>query len=164
MAPGAFLLTLGILTSILSLVAPSGLEAGSVTWQPVFASTIFLIVGTNALALGFLSKRQAVRRGIVPPDRWTAAFERYFHLEAILGVAGALIIGGLALDAALFVAWLSEADVPRVLQLAAIAQSLLAVGGNVALAAFLAVMMDESDAAAHERDEQPAGAANASAG
>lgn len=157
MAPGALLFAVGIVTAILSLVSPSGLEVGSVTWQPVFASTIFLVVGTNALALGLLSKRQAARRGLVPRDGLTAAFERHFHLEGVLAASAALVAAGLALDGALFVAWLRDADFPRTLQLAGIAQSLLIVGGNIALAAFLAVMIEESD------EEAAAGVAHGSA-
>ena len=145
MAPGAFLVSLGLITVILSFVSPSGLEVGSVTWQPVFASTIFLVVGTNAIALGLLSKRQTARRGLLPHDGLTAAFDRWFHLEGVLVLSAALIATGLALDAALFVAWLRDFEVPRTLQFAGLAQGLLIVGGNVALAAFLAVLIDEAD-------------------
>ena len=75
-------------------------------------------------------------------DGLTSAFERHFRLEAVLVLAGSLIAVGLVLDLALLVAWLQDERLPRTLQLAGLAQSLLIVGANVALAGFLAVMVE----------------------
>lgn len=145
LAPGALLVVLGLLTSAFSLVSPGGLEAGSMTWQPVFASTIFLTVGANAVLLGLISKRQAAKRGILPADRWTVSWERHFSLEGALVVAAAMIAIGAVIDAFLLGAWLSDSDLSRGLQLGALAQSLLIVGANIVLVAFLAVMMEQND-------------------
>jgi glycosyltransferase involved in cell wall biosynthesis len=147
-APGLLFVILGIATSLISFAWPGGLEAGSLTWQPIFASTIFLVVGSTAIALGVLSKRHAASRGLVPRDRWTNFYDRYLDLETLLVAAGVLIAVGAVVDVVLFAAWVSDASVPRGLALAALAQSFLIMGANLALAAFLAVMMDQSESEA----------------
>jgi hypothetical protein len=149
MGPGLLLLLLGLGTSIATLLAPSGLTVGSATWQPVFASTIFLVVGVMALALGVLTKRHAAARGLVPRDRWTEFYERHLSLEVLLAAAGVAALAGLTLDVILFGAWVADATFSRALPLAALAQSLLIIGANVALAAFLAVMLDEAEGESH---------------
>lgn len=141
--PGLFFVLAGVLTSLLSFVSPGGIDVGSVVWQPIFASTIFLVVGSTALALGVLARRHAAARGIIPRDGWTECSDRFMNLEVLLAWAGGLVIAGLALDGWLFGAWVAGREVGRALQLAALAQSLLIVGANLAFAAFLAVMMEE---------------------
>jgi hypothetical protein len=148
MAPGMLLVIMGIITAGISLAVPSGIEVGSVVWQPIFASTIFLVVGSTALTLGILLKRHAVARGLAERDRWTDLYEKYFSLEVLLVASGTLVLAGAILDLILFGAWVGGGDIPRALPLAALAQTFLIVGANLALASFLAVMMEQSDAEA----------------
>jgi hypothetical protein len=156
-APGVLFVALGLATTLLALIAPGGLEVGSATWQPIFASTIFLAVGSTALALGVLSKRYAANRGLIARDRWTDFYDRYLNLEVLLASAAALVTVGVAMDLALFAAWVGGHEISRALPLAALAQSCLIVGANIALAAFLAVMLEQTE------DDSTRGALHANA-
>lgn len=140
--PGVLLMLLGAFTLLLSLVIPSGFDVGSFTWQPVFASAIFLTIGTNAVVLGVVSRLYASARGLIGEDVWVRLYRRYIKLETLLGISVVLVIAGALLDAFLFGTWVFEQSVPRKLQLAAMAQSFLIIGANTGLAGFLAVMTD----------------------
>lgn len=142
--PGLTLTFLGIATLVISFAAPVGLEVGSLTWQPVFAATIFLAIGANTLLLGMIAKIHGCARGLLPEDRWVRLYRRVFRLEGVLGLAGLMLLVGLSLDIGLFWVWASGMQHPLGLQLAALAQTLLIVGAELAMAAFLLVTVDPS--------------------
>jgi hypothetical protein len=131
--PGALLLGVGILLSVLGFLRPTGLVVGSLRWQPVFFSSICLVLGTQGLLAGMVA---AYRSSVA-----TKAAGRRFALVGRpgfpngcfgLGVLAFLI--GLALDGLLFFRWVGGDVSPPVgsLELAALAQSLLMVGGTLA--------------------------------
>jgi len=66
--PGILLSLLGIATFVLSFTAPGGVRLGSVVWQPVFAGTIFLAIGVNAMLFGAVAKIHACARRLLPED------------------------------------------------------------------------------------------------
>jgi glycosyltransferase involved in cell wall biosynthesis len=140
--PGLLMVLAGLLTTVLSFVAPKGVAVGSMTWQPIFAGTILLAIGVNAFLLGVIAKRYGVSHGLLPDDRWARLYRRYYRLESVLAAAGALVIGGLLIDAALFVVWAGGGALANGLQLAALAQTLLIVGAELGMAAFLVVTID----------------------
>ncbi|HJT63777.1 MAG TPA: glycosyltransferase family 2 protein [Candidatus Limnocylindria bacterium] len=142
--PGLTLTFLGIATLVISFAAPVGVEIGSLTWQPVFAATIFLAIGANTLLLGMIAKIHGCAMGMLPEDRWVRLYRRVFRLEGVLGLAGLMLLIGLALDIGLFWVWASGMQHPLGLQLAALAQTLLIVGAELAMAAFLLVTVDPS--------------------
>ena len=137
--PGLALVGMGAVVTALSLLAPGGIEVGSLAWQPVFAGSIFLAIGANALVFGAITKSYGVDRGILREDAWTRLYRRFFSLERVLAIGGLLLFLGLALNLGLFAVWASGGKLALGLQLAALAQGLMIVGANIGLAGFLAI-------------------------
>ena len=137
--PGLALVGMGAVVTLLSFLAPGGIEIGSLAWQPVFAGSIFLAIGANALVFGAITKSYGVDRGILREDAWTRFYRRFFSLERVLTVGGVLLALGLVLNIGLFIVWAGGGRLSLGLQLAALAQGLMIVGANVGLAGFLAM-------------------------
>ena len=140
--PGLALSLLGVGTFVISFAAPVGVEVGSLTWQPVFAATIFLAIGANTLLLGMIAKLHGVSVGLLHEDRLVRLYRRVFRLEGVLATAVLMFLIGAALDAGLFWVWASGMHHPIGLQLASLAQTLLIVGAELGMAAFLIVTID----------------------
>jgi hypothetical protein len=140
--PGLVLSVLGLATFVISFVAPVGVPIGALTWQPVFAATIFLAIGANALLLGMIAKLHGCAAGLLPEDRWVRRYRRVFRLERILVLAALMVVAGIALDLWLFGVWAAGSHYALGLQLAALAQSLLIVGAELGMAGFLVVTID----------------------
>ena len=136
--PGITLTLLGIVTLALAL-PQNGIEIGDLTWQPIFAGGIFLVVGVNALLLGFASRLYLTARGITNEDVTLRFYHRYLGLEEFIGIGVLLITLGLAVD--VLIAFVDVASVSR-LDLAAIAQALIIVGVNVGLVGALASLLE----------------------
>ncbi len=141
--PGLALLGMGLAVVTISFLAPAGIALGSMTWQSIFAASIFLAIGANALVFGMITKTYGVDRGLLREDAWVRFYRRVFSLERVLGLAALLIVGGVLLDLALFAVWVSGSRHDLGLQFAALAQSLLIVGANIGMAGFLAVAIDD---------------------
>jgi hypothetical protein len=143
LVPGALLVSLGILALALTFGPSEGVTIGELNWQPVFAGGILLIIGTNALMIGVATHVYAQSRGIVADDWLTRGYRRYFTLERVLGLAGALVLLGLAFDGILFYQWVSGDTLGlSTAGVAAIAQSGIVVGANVAMGGFLIALID----------------------
>lgn len=140
--PGMLMVALGVLTTVLSLVAPGGVVVGPLTWQPVFAGTILLAIGVNAMLFGVVAKLYGASHGLLRTDRWVELYRRVFRLEGVLLTALLLVVGGLVIDAALFFVWAGGAALGNGLQVAALAQTLLIVGAELGMAGFLIVTID----------------------
>jgi glycosyltransferase involved in cell wall biosynthesis len=137
--PGVTLTLLGALTLALSL-PESGIEIGDVTWQPIFAGGIFLVVGVNALLLGFASRLYLTARGITNEDAMLRFYHRHLGLEQFIGTGVLLVTLGLALD--VLIAFVDVAGLSR-LDLAAIAQAVIVVGANIALVGAVASLLED---------------------
>ena len=137
--PGLALVGMGLAVLAISFLAPTGIEIGSLNWQSVFAGSIFLAIGANALVFGLITKTYGVDRGFLKEDRLVRFYRKIFSLERVLAVAGILMVVGLALNFGLLAIWLSGSKLALGLQFAALAQSLMIVGANVGMAGFLAV-------------------------
>jgi hypothetical protein len=143
LVPGAVLMLLGLLALGLTLGASGGVTIGTLTWQPVFAGGILLIIGTNAFMIGVASHMLAVSRGIIAESRLTELYQRHATLERVLGLAGALILAGIGLDGLIFYEWLTGVALGVSTEgLAALAQSSIIIGANLALGGFLIALMD----------------------
>jgi len=136
--PGLFLTVAGLVTLGLSLPA-DGIEIGDLNWQPIFAGGIFLVVGVNALLLGFASRLYTSARGITNEDAVLRFYHRYLGLEAFVGIALALIAGGIALDG--YLAFFDYGSLDRT-ALAAVAQTMIIVGANIGLVGALAALLE----------------------
>jgi Glycosyl transferase family 2 len=131
--PGAVALVVGLLTALLGFLRPSGVELGSLRWQPVFFSGIAIVLGVQALLAGaVLAYRSSLARGAVH-RRFAFVGDAAFPGRCLAGGAIA-ILGGLALDIVLFVGWVGGDPAPpdKGLEVASLAQSLLIVGGTLA--------------------------------
>jgi len=143
LVPGAILVFAGALALALSLAASGGVTIGTLTWQPVFAGGIFLIIGTNALMIGVATHLYATTRGILNEDALTRFYRHYVTLERVLGLALVFLVIGIALDGLIFYEWVSGNDLAvSTVGLAALAQSSVIVGANVALGGFLIALVD----------------------
>ena len=137
--PGAVM----VLAGLLALVATGGVTVGSLTWQPVFAGGALVIVGTNALMIGLASHMYAASRGLISEDGLTRFYRKYGNLETFLGLAGLLLLAGLALDGLIFYRWVSGDELGvNTLGTAALAQTAVIVAANLALGGFLAALID----------------------
>jgi glycosyltransferase involved in cell wall biosynthesis len=140
--PGLLLVMLGIGTSIVSIVLPGGLQIAELTWRPVFAGTILLAVGVNAVLFGVIAKLYGCSHGLLNEDRWVRLYRRWFRLESVLALAAIMFLAGLAIDLALFVVWTSRAEAGQAMQLGALAQALMIVGAELGMAGFLVVTIE----------------------
>ncbi len=136
--PGGLLTLLGIVTLAMAL-PENGIEIGGVTWQPIFAGGIFLVVGMNAILLGFASRLYTTSRGITNEDAALRFYRRYLGLEQFIGIGVLLVVLGLLLNLVI-----ALVDIPAVsrLDLAAIAQAAIIVGANVGLVGALASLLE----------------------
>ena len=133
---------LGIMATVIALAAPQGLQIGPTVWRPVFAGTILLAIGVNAMLFGVIAKLFGVSHGLLREDRWARLYRRLFRLEALLGLAALLFVGGLLIEVLLFGAWTTSAVAITGLSLAATAQTLMIVGAELGLAGFLVVTVE----------------------
>jgi len=140
--PGLVLFVLGAVVFALSFISPAGVEIGSVSWQPIFAGTILVAIGANALVLGVVAKLHGVASGLLAEDRLVRVYRRAFSLESLLVLAFLLVVVGLGIDLYLFIAYSSGSHVGLGLQLAALAQTVLIVGAQLGMAAFLMVTVE----------------------
>ncbi|MEP7040445.1 MAG: glycosyltransferase family 2 protein [Chloroflexota bacterium] len=140
--PGLTLFVLGALVFLLSFISPAGVEIGSVSWQPIFAGTILVAIGANALVLGVVAKLHSVASGLLAEDGLVRVYRRLFSLESLLLLALLLVVAGLGIDLFLFIAYSSGGHVDLGLQLAALAQTVLIVGAQLGMAAFLMVTVE----------------------
>ncbi len=131
--PGAVVLAIGLAMQIVVLVQPSGVEVGSLRWQPVFFAGIAIVIGVQALLAGaLLANRSPVTSpGVERRYRFVSSpnFPNWCLGAGVLSVAG-----GLAINLVLFFVWLSndELSPTRNLGWASLAQSLIIVGGTLA--------------------------------
>jgi glycosyltransferase involved in cell wall biosynthesis len=112
LAPGAFLLGLGLLIHVavlLGLVHFGGRPASGVT--AVFA-TIFSVVGFEILSLGLHAKTYSWSRRFDRDNRALASFYRHFKLETGLLLGGGLMAAGGAILVAILIEWLESDLLP----------------------------------------------------
>jgi glycosyltransferase involved in cell wall biosynthesis len=138
--PGAILALLGVVTLALALPT-NGVAIGELRWQPLFAGGIFTVVGMNALLLGFASRLYTTARGITRDDRLLRFYHRYLGLETFLTAGVSCAVVGFAID--LMLVSVPDGHLNR-LDLAAIAQTLIIVGANVALVGALASLLEDA--------------------
>ena len=142
--PGAAMVVLGVAATVISLTSPEGAQFGPVVWRPVFAGTILLAIGVNAMLLGVIAKLFGVSQGLLREDRLARLYRRLFRLERLLALAAVVFVTGLVMELLLFGAWTTNAVAIQGLSLAALAQTLMIVGAELGLAGFLVVTVDSA--------------------
>ena len=137
--PGALLVVAGMFLAIAAIAgSSSGVDIGGMHWQPVFAAPVLTVLGVNALIFGGMARIATTARGLTPHDVTYRLARRMFTFEVAVVVCGALIACGIALDIALAVGLPSNE-----LAVAALAQTLILIGGNFGLAGSLAAIMND---------------------
>jgi len=133
LGPGATLLALGTLLSLYAIAFPAGLQLGSLRWQPVFFSSIALVLGLQMVLAGAaIANRSSIAAGSLRV-RFAFVSEARF-LDACVASGVGACMAGLAIDLGLFVISVIHHPSPsRGLALAALAQSLLIIGGSLVL-------------------------------
>lgn len=136
-APAVFALVLGIVSLAIGALQTSGVEVGSVRWQPVFAGGILVPGATALMTLGLAAKWLAWRRGISEQGWLLKQVMTSSAFEYILFAGILVLVAGLALDGFLLFRWSTNNPPPLPLGLGAIAQALVVTGLNLIVAAFL---------------------------
>lgn len=136
--PGLLLTAGGIGLLLASLFGPIHLLGGS--WEPVYAAPLLTVLGVNALIFGAVARIATTHRGLTREDRTWRAARRLFTFEYSL-VGGLALAGlGVLVDAA--IAFTSGGDH---IALAAISETCILVGGNLAFSGSLAAIMNGSN-------------------
>jgi hypothetical protein len=136
--PGIVLLIAGAI--ILAASVPNNeIQIGDWTWQPVFAGSIFAVVGFNAFMLGFASRMYTSARGITNEDAFVRFYRRYLSLEVFVAIGFLLIITGVVTDAVLLATDSAEDH----FALSAVAQTVIIIGANAGLVGALASLLDD---------------------
>jgi hypothetical protein len=122
--------SIGAALSAFGLVSPAGLEVGSVHWQPVFFSSICLVLGLQAALAGIVLANSSSLVGEHVRRAYGWVNSRHFA-PACVWLGALVLVTGLALDGALFAAWLSGRTGEAALAVASVAQGLLICGGSL---------------------------------
>jgi hypothetical protein len=142
--PGVLLTLSGALILALGLAFSQGIVIGTVEWQPVFAGSILLVLGINALLFSGVAHLYTTSIGITQPDAVHALASRVLRFEVVMLGAAVLIAVGVGLDIFLLAEDVSSTAVPNRLGLAAVAQAIILSAGNFGLAGFLASLLNGS--------------------
>jgi glycosyltransferase involved in cell wall biosynthesis len=137
--PGLALVVAGLVLAIGAIMgSSSAVNIGGLDWQPVFAAPILTVLGVNALIFGGMARIATTARGLTPADLTYRVARRLFTFETAVAVSVALVGVGVAIDVALVFDSLSNE-----LAIAALAQTLVLIGGNFGLSGSLAAIMNE---------------------
>ena len=137
--PGVLLTLAGLLLAIAAITgSSSAVNVGGLHWQPVFAAPILTVLGVNALIFGGMARIATTARGLTPADLTYRVARRMFTFESAVLVSGTLVLCGAAIDLALAFGLPSNE-----LAVAALAQTLILIGGNFGLGGSLAAIMNE---------------------
>jgi glycosyltransferase involved in cell wall biosynthesis/uncharacterized membrane protein YidH (DUF202 family) len=129
--PGATAFAVGLILTTLSFIKPAGIDIGSLHWQPVFFSSIALIVGLQALLAGAVLAYDSSVTAPSVQRRFDFVRRRKFANWCV-GLGLALIGAGVAIDFVLFLVWVDNTSRPRSFAAASLAQSLIIIGGTLA--------------------------------
>ena len=143
-APGVLLTLSGALILALGLASSQGIVIGAVEWQPVFAGTILLVLGINALLFSGVAHVYTTSIGVTRPDLVYRLASRALRFEVVIVSAAVFIAAGVGLDIFLLLEDVSSTAVPNRLGLAAVAQAIILSAGNFGLAGFLASLLNGS--------------------
>jgi hypothetical protein len=136
-SPGVALFVAGLLLTVIGLISPGGLEVGSLRWQPVFFSTIALVLGLDLAMVGMVFANRSTLARDETRRRYRFVARPRFANRCVIGGSIALLCG-LGVDFLLFLRSATGAPALGInLALASAAQSLLIVGGSLATLGFM---------------------------
>jgi len=135
-------------TILCGLVLPGPFRMGSMVFDvhTLIIGTSAIIVGTQVLISFLLAKQYATAAGLLPTGPRFSAFRRMTSLESGLVLGGILAIAGVTGVVAAIVDWERHAfgalDYTRVMRLIVPAVTMLAVGVQIVMGAFLSSVLD----------------------
>jgi Glycosyl transferase family 2 len=144
--PGLAMIAVGVI--LCGLVLPGPFRMGSVVFDvhTLIIGTSAVIVGTQVLICFLLAKQYASAAGLLPPSPTFSAFRRATSLESALVFGGILTLIGICGVIAAVVDWQRHAfgplDYTRVMRLIIPAVTMLAVGIQIVMGAFLSSILD----------------------
>jgi glycosyltransferase involved in cell wall biosynthesis len=140
--PGILLIVVGLLTLGLALPSSQGIDIGPLRWQPIFAGTIFLVVGMNAVLLGLASRIYTTARGDTTEDWLLRFYRKYLGLEGLFLLGLILMLAGFGVDLFLLIRSSEGGSNLNWVGIAAVAQSLIVIGANLFFVGILAGVLD----------------------
>jgi hypothetical protein len=140
--PGVALILIGVLTLGLALPSSHGIAIGPLRWQPIFAGTIFSVVGMNAILLGLASRIYTTARGDTQEDWLLRFYRKYLGLEGLFLLGLFLMLCGIGVDFFLLVRSPGTSNAWNWVDIAAVAQSLIVIGANLFFVGVLAGVLE----------------------
>ena len=135
--PGLVLFALGTLLTVMGFLSPGGVDIGSLRWQPIFFSTIAVVLGMELSLVGMVLASRSSLVGEGTHRRYHFATHKRFP-GACMTLGGVALLLGLALDFVLFLGLSTgRGPVTFSLALASTAQSLIIAGGSLATMGFV---------------------------
>jgi hypothetical protein len=131
-----------MLTLGLALPSSHGIDVGPLRWQPIFAGTIFLVVGVNAILLGLASRIYTTARGDTEEDWLLRFYRKYLGLEGLFLLGLFLMLCGVGVDVFLLVRSPGGSNALNWIDIAAVAQSLIVIGANLFFVGVLAGVLE----------------------
>ena len=144
--PGLAMVALGVLTC--ALVLPGPFRMGSVVFDvhTLVIGMAAILVGVQVLCFFLLAKQHAIGVGVLPIGENFKSFRRHFRLEYALLLAAALVLAGVGGILAAVIDWSVQSfgalDYSRMMRLVIPSVTALAVGVQIAMAAFLSSILD----------------------
>ena len=144
--PGLSLVLLGFLA--MAVVLPGPLRVGSVIFDvhTLLVGTAAILVGSEILLFFILAKQYAIKAGLLPEGPNFRFFRRVTTLEKAVFVGAALSVTGLAGLALALVEWglaeFGKLDYSHMMRLVVPSVTLLALGVQVVMAAFVSGILD----------------------
>lgn len=155
--PGIFAIILGVLALASGVAETSGMDVGSVRWQPVFAGGILVPGGIAFITAGIAAKWLAWQRGVAKAGRVVGLLNDFSKPVADWALLAGLgsFASGVALD--LYLLWQWANGETQSLALGAVAQTLVVSGLSLLVTAVLIGVLRSdamADASRHEREQQ----------
>jgi hypothetical protein len=126
--PGVLALIVGTALAVVSVLSPSGLAVGTLSWQPIFFAPILLILGASAALAGAVLAHHSSLTRPEAARRFSFVGRPQFP-ERCITTGLSLLIPGIVLEIVLFSIWLgTESSASQRLALAGIAQALIILG------------------------------------
>jgi glycosyltransferase involved in cell wall biosynthesis len=144
--PGLFLMLLGFLA--VAVVLPGPLRVGSIIFDvhTLLVGTAAILVGSEILLFFILAKQYAINAGLLPEGPNFRFFRRVTTLEKAVSVGGVLVVTGLAGLAWAVVEWglaeFGKLDYSYMMRLVVPSVTLLALGMQIVMAAFVSGILD----------------------
>jgi hypothetical protein len=145
LAPGLFLIVLGLALEAVLLPGPLRLGRLTMDFHFMFVGGAMAILGTQLVLLGIYAKTWVLVNEPEAADPWIRRFHLHYTLERGVAAGGLLFGAGLAINVWILADWLTAgAGVLFAVRPAMLALTLMVVGAELAFAAFFVSVLRAS--------------------